>query len=140
MQCVLCTCTASPPPPALPRATAATWAETYRLQGYALSGGGRAIERVDVSVDGGETWDCAVLQQPGGGFAWCLWSIDVPITLPCELVARAWDTSSNTQPENMTAIWNLRGVLGNAWSRVSIESPAQLTLDLVPAAMTSAKI
>nr|CAB3504079.1 unnamed protein product [Digitaria exilis] len=27
-----------------------------RIAGYALSGGGRGIERVDISVDGGKTW------------------------------------------------------------------------------------
>lgn len=27
-----------------------------RVAGYALSGGGRGIERVDISVDGGKTW------------------------------------------------------------------------------------
>jgi sulfite oxidase len=27
-----------------------------RIAGYALSGGGRGIERVDVSADGGKTW------------------------------------------------------------------------------------
>ena len=131
VQCVICESAPLPP-------SAGTG--LHRLRGYALSGGGRAIERVDVSVNGGETWDCALLQQPGGGFAWCLWSIDVPINPPCELVARAWDASSNTQPETMAAIWNLRGVLGNAWYRVPIEAPAQLTQDLVPTAMTSAKI
>ena len=26
------------------------------VKGYAVSGGGRAIERVDVSIDGGRTW------------------------------------------------------------------------------------
>ena len=31
------------------------------MAGYAYSGGGRAIVRVDVSVDGGKTWDQAQL-------------------------------------------------------------------------------
>ncbi len=39
--------------------------EVYRepvaLQGYAYSGGGRQISRVDVSLDGGKTWDQAEL-------------------------------------------------------------------------------
>ncbi|XP_028096305.1 uncharacterized protein LOC114296218 [Camellia sinensis] len=29
---------------------------TITVKGYAVSGGGRAIERVDVSIDGGRTW------------------------------------------------------------------------------------
>ncbi|KAJ4292849.1 hypothetical protein N0V88_005507 [Collariella sp. IMI 366227] len=35
--------------------------EPVALQGYAYSGGGRAIARVDVSLDGGKTWDQAEL-------------------------------------------------------------------------------
>ncbi|KAK3995292.1 mitochondrial sulfite oxidase [Cladorrhinum sp. PSN332] len=35
--------------------------EPIALQGYAYSGGGRAITRVDVSLDGGLTWDQAEL-------------------------------------------------------------------------------
>jgi sulfite oxidase len=27
-----------------------------RIAGYAVSGGGRGIERVDISIDGGKTW------------------------------------------------------------------------------------
>ncbi|KAK4141328.1 mitochondrial sulfite oxidase [Dichotomopilus funicola] len=35
--------------------------EPVAAQGYAYSGGGRAISRVDVSLDGGQTWDQAEL-------------------------------------------------------------------------------
>ena len=33
------------------------------LKGYAWSGGGRGIIRVDVSIDGGKTWQCAELNK-----------------------------------------------------------------------------
>ncbi|KAM7194381.1 mitochondrial sulfite oxidase [Rhypophila sp. PSN 637] len=36
-------------------------AEPVAIQGYAYSGGGRAVARVDVSLDGGKTWDQAEL-------------------------------------------------------------------------------
>lgn len=32
------------------------------VKGYALAGGGRAVVRVDVSADGGESWTVAELQ------------------------------------------------------------------------------
>lgn len=58
-------------------------AEPIALQGYAYSGGGRAIARVDVSLDGGETWDqaelvddCSDLAHPCYGnksWAWKRW-------------------------------------------------------------------
>ncbi|KAL2024890.1 hypothetical protein VTK56DRAFT_3589 [Thermocarpiscus australiensis] len=63
-----------------------TPAEPIALQGYAYSGGGRAIARVDVSLDGGKTWDqaelvddCAAPADQGGGcfgnksWAWKRW-------------------------------------------------------------------
>ncbi|KAF2316437.1 hypothetical protein GH714_041778 [Hevea brasiliensis] len=37
-----------------------------KVCGYAASGGGRGIERVDVSVDGGKTWVEASKQQKTG--------------------------------------------------------------------------
>lgn len=36
--------------------------EDVTVQGYALAGGGRAVVRVDVSADGGETWISAELK------------------------------------------------------------------------------
>ncbi|KAK4187496.1 mitochondrial sulfite oxidase [Podospora australis] len=56
-----------------------TPAEPIALQGYAYSGGGRAITRVDVSLDGGATWDQAELvreDSPSHGnksWAWQRW-------------------------------------------------------------------
>ncbi|KAK0649008.1 Oxidoreductase, molybdopterin-binding domain-containing protein [Cercophora newfieldiana] len=59
-----------------------TPAEPVAVQGYAYSGGGRGIARVDVSVDGGKTWDQAELLDdcavPGNCFgnkdwAWKRW-------------------------------------------------------------------
>ncbi|KAK4464319.1 mitochondrial sulfite oxidase [Cladorrhinum samala] len=57
--------------------------EPIALQGYAYSGGGRAITRVDVSLDGGLTWDqaelvkdCADPSSPCHGnksWAWTRW-------------------------------------------------------------------
>ncbi|KAL2132681.1 hypothetical protein VTI74DRAFT_3520 [Chaetomium olivicolor] len=52
--------------------------EPIALQGYAYSGGGRAIARVDVSLDGGKTWDQAELvndcASPGDCFGNKTWS------------------------------------------------------------------
>jgi sulfite oxidase len=104
---------------------------TINVTGYAYSGGGRRIVRVDVSADGGTTWTTADLthghDQPlGRAWAWTLWSADVPVpavavakgggqvTLTCKAV----DEAFNAQPEDASAIWNLRGILNNSWHRV----------------------
>ena len=100
------------------------------LQGFAYSGGGRAIVRVEVSADGGKTWALASLgqgseQPPDKAWAWTLWSaqVDVP-EQGGELICRAVDASYNSQPESIDPVYNLRGILNNSWHRIPI--PATL--------------
>nr|DBA32909.1 TPA: hypothetical protein GDO54_000658 [Pyxicephalus adspersus] len=97
------------------------------VQGYAWSGDGREIVRVDVSFDGGKTWHVAELfgekQKQGQSWAWKLWKLEA--TLPTEdkevtIICKAVDSSYNVQPDTVAPIWNLRGVLNNAWHRVHI--------------------
>jgi DMSO/TMAO reductase YedYZ molybdopterin-dependent catalytic subunit len=45
----------------------------HMIRGYAWSGAG-AIDRVDVSVDGGETWHSAHIEEPRERFMWVRWS------------------------------------------------------------------
>jgi sulfite oxidase len=101
---------------------------TVKVKGYAWSGGGNGIIRVDISVDDGHTWQDATLkkvdQEPGQGWAWALWECDVAIPKghsgPIDIVAKATDESCNTQPERAEGIWNLRGVVCNTWPKVNI--------------------
>jgi hypothetical protein len=61
------------------------------IKGYALCGGGRKIERVDVSVDGGKMWaEAERLPQEGthGRWAWTLWSLSAVVHPPCQIVAK----------------------------------------------------
>jgi sulfite oxidase len=102
------------------------------VRGYAWSGGGRNVIRVDVSIDGGKTWNTADMnhgaeQEYNKAWAWTLWKTKVAI--PSDLVqhggdltivCRAVDNAYNTQPEKLESVWNLRGVVNNAWHRISI--------------------
>jgi sulfite oxidase len=95
------------------------------VKGYAWSGGGRGITRVDVSSDGGKTWHAAELssskQRRNKVWAWTQWEATVPVaegTQPVELVCKAVDTSYNVQPDSFQGIYNRRGVLSNAWHRL----------------------
>ncbi|KAL0978266.1 hypothetical protein UPYG_G00168180 [Umbra pygmaea] len=105
------------------------------VKGYAWSGGGREVVRVDVSLDGGQSWQVAQLQsgekghvpapspQPGRAWAWKLWELTAPLppgAQELEIVCKAVDNSYNTQPDTVPPIWNLRGVLSNAWHRVKV--------------------
>ena len=102
------------------------------VAGYAWSGGGQKIIRVEVSCDGGETWKEAELndgndQEIDRAWAWTLWNAEVK--LPADalskkratLVVRAVDSNCNQQPERVASVWNLRGILNNAYHNVSVE-------------------
>lgn len=114
--------------------------------GYAYSGGGVGIQRVDVSVDGGRTWHPADLDHgpvegssvegssvsdssTGRRWAWSLWSARVPVpetpaSGTVEVLAKAVDRSGNTQPEHVSSIWNIRGLCNNSAPRLVIKHKA----------------
>eukprot|EP01006_Ploeotia_vitrea_P051313 TRINITY_DN67549_c13_g3_i1.p1 TRINITY_DN67549_c13_g3~~TRINITY_DN67549_c13_g3_i1.p1 ORF type:complete len:578 (-),score=327.18 TRINITY_DN67549_c13_g3_i1:39-1772(-) len=106
--------------------------DTITVKGYAYSGGGRGINRVDVSADGGKTFQAATFthrpnQKRGRIYAWSLWEADVDVSdlgvTPgdkIELVVRAVDDQQNTQPHDFKTIWNIRGLCSNAWHRVPV--------------------
>ncbi|KAF6831316.1 Sulfite oxidase 2 [Colletotrichum musicola] len=118
-------------------ATNATPAREASLRGYAYSGGGRKIVRVDVSLDNGKTWDQAELLDkpetaPRSGhksWAWKRWRYDGVLSLgedgeggkKCTtLLVKATDEAYNSQPESYAAIFNQRGNLANAWHRLQV--------------------
>mmetsp|Transcript_9427 Transcript_9427/g.34598 ORF Transcript_9427/g.34598 Transcript_9427/m.34598 type:complete len:574 (-) Transcript_9427:105-1826(-) len=101
------------------------------ISGYAYSGGGRGIVRVDVSIDGGKTWETATLkegseQDLNRAWAWTFWEVDVEIPpemkgKKIEVVCKATDASYNVQPESVEPIWNLRGLNNTSWHRVPLQ-------------------
>uniref|UniRef100_P49102 Nitrate reductase [NADH] 3 n=1 Tax=Zea mays TaxID=4577 RepID=NIA3_MAIZE len=106
---------------------AITTQRIYTMKGFAYSGGGKKVTRVEVTLDGGENWLLCELDHPekptkyGRYWCWCFWSIDVELIdlLACkEIAVRAWDQSLNTQPEFLT--WNLMGMMTNCWFRVKV--------------------
>ncbi|KAM4109501.1 hypothetical protein ACJW30_03G124400 [Castanea mollissima] len=103
------------------------------IHGYAVSGGGRGIERVDVSFDGGKTWVEASRYQKteipyvadeksSDKWAWVLFKAEDEISENTEIVAKAVDIAANVQPENVEFIWNLRGILNTSWHRIHIHT------------------
>jgi sulfite oxidase len=120
----------------------------FTIKGYAYSGGGRGIIRVDVSIDGGETWMEADLlegseQNKNTAWAWTLWKLDVEIPKvdnffdddydvindistirynnnKIKVICKATDSSYNTQPKIKDYIWNIRGINNNSWHMVEV--------------------
>jgi sulfite oxidase len=89
------------------------------IQGYALTGEGAAVEKVELSIDNGKTWLPTRIIAATDAWAWCFWEtlLDLPPG-DCQLTVRAWDASGKTQPENIQALWNFKGYANNAWQHV----------------------
>ncbi|KAH7314904.1 hypothetical protein KP509_21G026600 [Ceratopteris richardii] len=99
----------------------------YTVKGYAYSGGGRKVTRVEVSLNRGESWLlCNIFhhEKPtkyGKYWCWCFWEVDINVMEMLqakELSVRAWDNSMNSQPQNLT--WNVTGMMNNCWFTVRI--------------------
>lgn len=102
-------------------------AKNYEIAGYAYTGGGRKISRVEVSVDGGVHWELADLDRKerpteyGMYWCWLWWSFSLPVESfvgAKEIWCRAYDESNNMQPNDPT--WNLMGMGNNQCFRVKI--------------------
>jgi sulfane dehydrogenase subunit SoxC len=88
------------------------------LEGRTWSGWG-PVERVEVSADGGATWDDAELTRPLAEFAWSGWSYRWDAEPgEHELCCRATDAAGNTQP--LDPLWNFDGLCNNAVQRVQV--------------------
>ena len=119
-------------------------AETYKLRGYAYSGGGRRVTRLEVTLDQGRSWILANVTYPedqyrlapegetlfGGRldmswretcFCWCFWELDVPLArlqAAGDVMIRAMDDSMMVQPRDL--YWSVLGMMNNPWYRVVI--------------------
>ncbi len=93
------------------------------VRGYAVAGGDRRVERVEVSADGGRSWTGASLSEEGGPATWRFWEATLepgPGPGPREIVARATGSGGATQPETVEEVWNFLGYANNAWHRISV--------------------
>jgi nitrate reductase (NAD(P)H) len=99
----------------------------YPVSGYAYAGGGRAISRIEVSLDNGAHWELATLDRKekptpyGMYWCWVWWSYEIKVAnlIGCkDIMCRAWDEANNPQPMNPT--WNLMGMGNNHAFRVMV--------------------
>ena len=89
------------------------------ISGFAWAGE-NAIERVEVSTDGGSRWRDAQLSPQKLPFAWRLFSLEWRPADPgyYTIMSRATDTAGRVQP--IVSPWNPSGYLWNAIDRVGI--------------------
>lgn len=92
----------------------------YRVAGFAYTGSGHPIRRVEVSLDQGRNWLYCIRRYPdrpirhGKFWTWVHWYIDIDILRLVQaegITVRCTDSSKNTQPERPR--WNLSGSMNN---------------------------
>ncbi|KAI2628951.1 nitrate reductase [Xylaria nigripes] len=127
----------------------------YTTRGYAYSGGGKRITRVEITLDKGKSWMLANISYPedryrlaaegetlfGGridvsgrdnSFCWCFWELDIPVSRLREakdIAVRAMDEAMMVQPRDM--YWSVLGMMNNPWFRIVIhkEGPHKLRFE-----------
>ncbi|KAH7080841.1 hypothetical protein FB567DRAFT_500929 [Paraphoma chrysanthemicola] len=102
---------------------AARKGHVYRIEGYAYDGGGHEVQRVEVSLDDGETWLYCIRKFPeapirhGNKFwTWLHWHVDVEIIHLLQarsITVRCFNVFKNTQPKEPN--WNIMGMMNNCW-------------------------
>ena len=110
----------APGPSGYETAATAVWREAAAITGFAFSGA-PDIAKVELSDDGGRSWQPAELNADHDPYAWRLWSYRYAPKAPGKvtLLARATDNRGSVQPE--VAVWNQSGYLYNGWHSAEIE-------------------
>lgn len=85
----------------------------HQVRGVAWSGHG-AVDRLEVSTDGGQSWQLADLGKSVSPYSWRSWQYRWEAPEPGHFLirARATDAEGNVQPER--AGWNFRGFANNS--------------------------
>jgi len=109
---------------------------SVKVSGYAYSGSGNRVTRVDISLDEGKSWEMAELVRPEDEIAaargtdkhwcWAWWSTHIPserLQHCTEIMCRAQDSAHNLQPLHLT--WNVMGMMNNCVFRVKVHSLEQ---------------
>jgi hypothetical protein len=111
---------------------------SVKVKGLAWGGGGQGVNRVDVSVDNGNTFvradmlDPPVQQRRGSKWGWVFFEKEVPLSeavaqkvrngeqVDISLTSKALNTAWNVQPENAACNRNPHGCCVNHWYRVPV--------------------
>lgn len=109
--------------------SAAQKGNTYRIEGFAYDGGGHEVQRVEVSLDNGQTWLYCIRTFPeapirhGKKFwRWLQWHVDVGMLHLLQartITVRCFNVFKNMQPRDPA--WNVMGMMNNCWYVVKSE-------------------
>ncbi len=91
------------------------------ITGVAFNDGEAAITSVEVSADGGKSWQAADIKPPESPWAWHHWTTRATLASGSNvLMCRATDALGRTQPMDGLTRWNPRGYEWNGVDRVEI--------------------
>lgn len=95
--------------------------DTFAFRGKAWAGD-LSVEKMEVSLDFGSTWQPAKLEKPVNRLAWQTWSANVKFKQRgyYEIWARATDSKGEAQPTIVPG-WNPKGYLNNACHRIAVQ-------------------
>ena len=91
------------------------------VRGWAIGAAGAPVTAVELSVDGGATWQAALLSAERSRWSWTLWHATVSLpTGSHHLVVRAHDLTGVPQPATLHDAWNVKGYMNNSLHRVMV--------------------
>jgi DMSO/TMAO reductase YedYZ molybdopterin-dependent catalytic subunit len=106
---------------ARPLGGAIIFGRRFIVRGAAWAGE-RSVSKVELSTDGGRSWEVAQLLDPPHRYTWVRWQSawKIPTPGPYELVVRATDTDGNSQPAQRDPA-RLDDYEHNEWQRVRVK-------------------
>lgn len=97
---------------------------TLYAKGYAVSGSNGQIDRVEISLDEGDTWHSTQIIYQEGRWSWTLWETRMELSekerTSGKIWSRAIDESGRTQSRDTS--WNLRGVAFSGFGEWIVQS------------------
>lgn len=131
---------------------------SVKIKGVAWTGNGVGMARVDLSIDGGATWEAADFQPKPDAvqqretwnrkWSWTIFEKDFPLSqdikkclsegkeVILDVVSKGVDNAFNVQPESIMPYYNARGVVINEWYHVPVKLnpklPANTTIVHAP--------
>jgi DMSO/TMAO reductase YedYZ molybdopterin-dependent catalytic subunit len=96
-------------------------ADSITLAGIAWTDGRSHIAKVELSFDGGESWEAATLMPSTSPYGWTRWEFEKVVQSgTVEVWLRATDSKGQTQPLTADDDWNPRGYEWNAVQKLRL--------------------
>lgn len=96
------------------------------IRGVAWNDGSSRIEAVEVSYDGGQSWQRTKLETPTSMYAWYPWNTTLALRAGEYVIeCRAVDAFGRTQPMNGAIAWNPAGYTWNGVHAVNVKCAGQ---------------